>query len=73
MLQMPKAVRSYPPEELRELLNRFGSQATEAIPILLQAARSDDYERRCWSVGGLKVTPSRGCAWVRESPGRYAR
>ena len=56
MLQRPQPARGgYPPQQLRELLAKFGNDALEAVPILLEALAVSDYETRVWAAGGLQV------------------
>jgi len=55
ILNTPSSVRSYPPPALREALNHFGEQLSEAMPILTEAARATDYETRVWAFSGIQT------------------
>ncbi|MBN9693972.1 MAG: sigma-70 family RNA polymerase sigma factor [Verrucomicrobia bacterium] len=55
VLNTPPSVRNYPPPALKDALNRFGDQLSEAMPILAEAARATDFETRVWAFSGIET------------------
>ncbi|MCI0541648.1 MAG: hypothetical protein L0Z50_41140, partial [Verrucomicrobiales bacterium] len=54
LLQHPPANNGYPPPRLLRVLAKFGREVQEAVPILLEALNTSDYETRAWALSGLR-------------------
>ncbi|MCC7376377.1 MAG: sigma-70 family RNA polymerase sigma factor [Verrucomicrobiales bacterium] len=53
ILQRPPPAGSYPPKALTDAIGLFDQNLIEAVPILVEAAFSDDYEARAWAMSGI--------------------
>lgn len=56
LLQKPPAANRNPSPELRRVLEKFGYQIHEAVPILLEALNVQDHETRVWALSGLNLS-----------------
>ncbi len=65
LLTQPATARQYPPRPLVDVLAQFGDQIGRAVPILVEAVQSPDYETRAWALSGL----SRALGILRQAAG----
>ena len=54
LLERPEPRVSYPPPELLHALRRFGNQASEAVPILIERLDAADFETQKWALHGIR-------------------